>query len=99
MTSTILLYDPTAPARHSASDALPTPRAPKALAGAVIGFIDNSKPNFAQLVDDLAEVLLQRFGVARVIKQHKRTASVPASPELLDTLARDCDLVIAGAGD
>lgn len=97
--STILLFDPTAPARAAATEALALPRALGALAGKVVGFIDNSKPNFAHLAHDLAEVLTRRFGVARVVQQHKRAASVPAAPEVLDAMARECDLVIAGSGD
>ena len=42
------------------------------LQGKVVGFIDNSKPNFNYLVDDLAELLSRSYGVARVVKHRKR---------------------------
>ncbi len=94
---TVILYDPTAPRRDSAPDA---PRAAfTGLRGAVVGFIDNAKPNFNHLVDDLAEVLTSRYGVARVVKRRKRSASVPAPSEVIEDLARECDLVITGSGD
>lgn len=96
--ATILLYDPTAPADTAgATDAAQL--ALSALAGKVVGFIDNAKPNFAQLVDDLAAVLTARYGVARVVKHQKRAASLPAGAEAIDAITRECDLVIAGSGD
>jgi hypothetical protein len=97
MTRTITLYDPTAPADRTAG-AQPGRRL-AGLDGAVVGFIDNAKPNFDHLVDDLAAVLTQRYGVRRVVTRRKRSASVPAPPEVIDELARDCDLVITGSGD
>jgi len=96
MSATILLYDPTGVAPPKAQQVQHTLRG---LAGKVVGFIDNSKPNFNHLVDDLADVLTKRFGVARVVKQHKRAASVAAATEVYDDLARQCDLVITGSGD
>jgi hypothetical protein len=99
MAATILLYDPTAPAAAPTGTATEAKLALSALAGKVVGFIDNAKPNFAQLVDDLADVLISRYGVARVIKHQKRAASVPAGADVIDSLARECDLVIAGSGD
>ena len=96
MASTVLLFDPTGCALPAAKQVAQTLTA---LAGKVVGFIDNSKPNFNHLVDDIGALLMEKYGVARVIKHHKRAASVPASPEVLDALARDCDLVITGSGD
>jgi hypothetical protein len=69
------------------------------LAGAVIGFIDNAKPNFHHLVDDLADIFTQRYGVSRVIKQRKSSASIPADPAVIAEMAKACDLVITGSGD
>lgn len=69
------------------------------LRGKVVGFIDNSKPNFNFLVDDLAELLVARHGVARVVRHRKLTASVPAPEEAIADVKRQCDLVITGSGD
>jgi hypothetical protein len=96
MTSTLMLYDPTAP-RHEALSG--TTRAVKSLSGAVVGFIDNAKPNFNHLVDDLAELLAAKYGVKRVVKRRKRSASVPAPDEVMDEIAKTCDVVITGSGD
>ena len=92
----VLLYDPTAPRQ---ADARQDQRNLATLSGKIVGFIDNAKPNFDHLVDDLAALLMTKYGVARVVKRRKPSASIPASPEIVDELAAQCDLVIAGSGD
>ncbi len=69
------------------------------LQGRVVGFIDNAKPNFDYLVDDLAELLVTEYGVSKVIKRRKRAASIPAPEAMIEELAQSCDLVITGSGD
>jgi hypothetical protein len=69
------------------------------LAGKIVGFIDNAKPNFNYLVDDLADLLTSKHGVKRVLKRQKRSASVPAPDEVIKEFAEQCDLVITGSGD
>jgi hypothetical protein len=96
MTRTVLLFDPTARRQQGAPQMRHTL---DGLAGKTVGFIDNAKPNFHNLVDDLAELLVQRYGVAQVIKRKKRAASVPAPEVVYKELADQCDLVIAGSGD
>jgi hypothetical protein len=96
MTGTVLLYDPTAPRMERPEQA---EQLLAGLAGKVVGFIDNAKPNFNYLVDDLAELLTSRHGVKRVLKRQKRSASVPAPDEVIKEFAEQCDLVITGSGD
>lgn len=96
MSTTLRLYDPTAPRGEAAAKAA---RPGLQLAGAVVGFIDNAKPNFHHLVDDLAELLQSRYGVARVVKRRKTSASIPADPAMITALSAECDVVIAGSGD
>ena len=96
MAGTVLLYDPTAPRAETAQQA---DRILTALAGKVVGFIDNAKPNFNHLVDDLAELLTAKHGVKAVLKRQKPNATVPATDAVLAELAAQCDLVITGSGD
>ena len=96
MTSTVMLYDPTAPRVEMPALKQQTIAA---LAGKVVGFIDNAKPNFSHLVDDLADLLVMKYGASRVIKRQKRSASVPAPETVVAELAEQCDLVITGSGD
>jgi hypothetical protein len=99
MPVTVTLYDPTAPRREPA-DAPGTANAALAsLAGKVVGFIDNAKPNFDVLADDLGDLLERKYQVARVIKRRKPSASLPAEPQVIAELTEACDVVIAGSGD
>ena len=91
-----LIYNPTAACYHDAKSNAPVLAT---LAGKTIGFIDNAKPNFNFLVDELAEIFVQRHGAAKVIKRRKRGASMPAPRDVIEELANECDLVIAGSGD
>ena len=54
---------------------------------------------FHFLVDDLAELLVAKYGVASVVKHRKRTASIPAPEAIVADIVRQCDLVITGSGD
>jgi hypothetical protein len=92
----VLLYDPTATRRAGAEKSGPRLAT---LSGKTVGFIDNAKPNFNHLVDDLADLLVAEYGVKQVIKRRKRSASVPAPEEIVRELADQCDVVIAGSGD
>ena len=96
MAGSVILFDPTAPRQKEVQ---PLQRSLGALAGSVVGFIDNAKPNFNYLVDDLAELLVSRYGIREVIKRRKRSASLPAPDEMLNELVEHCDLVITGSGD
>ncbi len=90
------VFDPTAPVAGATQNLR---RTVGDLRGKVIGFIDNTKPNFNLLVDDLAVLLAERYGVKSVIKQVKRSVATPAAANVLDDLATQCDLVITGSGD
>ena len=69
------------------------------LRGKIVGFIDNSKPNFHLLADDLTQLLVERHGVASVVRHRKLSASIPAPEPALTDVEQKCDLVITGSGD
>lgn len=96
MTATIMLFNPTAPREVDPSAAQ---QVLSGLAGKVVGFIDNTKPNFQHLAADLGELLMARYGVTRVVSHQKRNASVSASDDVIASFAGECDVVIAGSGD
>lgn len=96
MARTVLVYDPTAPSENAPRE---LGQALDGLNGTVVGFIDNAKPNFRYLVDDLADLLVERYGVREVIKRAKRGPAMPAGDEVIAELADQCDLVITGSGD
>lgn len=96
MAGSTLVFDPVAPCHNEPRQ---SPRALDQLAGKVIGFIDNAKPNFNYLVDDLAELLVSKYGAAGVVKRRKRSASMAAPEAMVKELAEQCDAVITGSGD
>jgi hypothetical protein len=98
MTNTLILFDPTAPARP-ADEGARASSVLSSLAGKVVGFIDNAKPNFGLLAGDIGELMKSQLGVARVVTHRKPSASVPARPEVIEALANECDVVITGSGD
>ena len=69
------------------------------LSGKRVAFIDNSKPNFNVLAEDLADLLVKNYGVAGILKFRKRAPSSRATDAMLAQIQSDCDLVIAGSGD
>jgi len=96
MSPSMLVYEPVAPcltqpqqSRHSLD----------ALAGKVIGFIDNSKPNFNHLVEDVSQILIEKHGVKTVIKRRKRSASQGAPETVMNELVEQADAIITGSGD
>jgi hypothetical protein len=96
MAETQFVYDPVAPCLTAPHESR---RSLDRLAGKVIGFIDNAKPNFNFLVDDLSELLVSQYGVASVIKHRKRSASQAATEAVMKELTEQCDAVITGSGD
>ena len=97
MTKRITILDPRAPVGIATAQQAWQPL--DTLKGKVVGFIDNSKPNFHHLVDDIAELLESWHGVASVIKHRKLAASIPATDTILQDVESRCDLVITGSGD
>lgn len=91
-----IILEPTAPVSAAAVTVRSTPGD---LRGKVVGFIDNSKPNFNLLAEDLGALLVSRYGAKAVVKHRKRAASVPAPAEAIADIVEKCDLVITGSGD
>ena len=92
----LVLFDPTAPRREGGGEAQHTL---SGLKGTVVGFIDNAKPNFNHLADDIGELLMKKYGVKQVLKRRKRAASVPAPDAVYQEYTEQCDVVITGSGD
>ncbi len=95
MAANMIVLDPVAQPSNAPSS---TQRSLDGLAGKTVGFIDNAKPNFNHLVDDLGELLVARYGVARVVK-HRKSGQVPVDAAVLSDFSESCDAVITGSGD
>ncbi|MEN3352652.1 MAG: hypothetical protein V7640_810 [Betaproteobacteria bacterium] len=96
MSESMLVYDPVAPCLTQPQQSR---RPLDGLTGKVIGFIDNSKPNFNFLVDDVSQLLIEKHGVNSVIKRRKRSASQGAPEAIMNELVAQCDAIVTGSGD
>ena len=59
--------------------------------------LDNSKPNADKLAERLAELLKERYGVAKVITRRKLTAQQGAPKQYIEELAAQADFVLAAS--
>jgi hypothetical protein len=96
MSESMLVYDPVAPCLTQPQQSR---RPLDGLTGKVIGFIDNSKPNFNFLVDDVSQLLIEKHGVNSAIKRRKRSASQGAPDAIMNELVAHCDAIVTGSGD
>jgi hypothetical protein len=75
-----------------------TPR-PVDLNGLTVGLLANGKRNADQLLANISDLLLAQYQIKGVVARNKNGPSVPASPQLLDELVQQCDVVITATGD
>jgi hypothetical protein len=76
-------------------------RAPKLakLDGARIGILENGKLNAPEMLNEVAQLFVQRHGCTIRILGSKKNASAPAPANTLVQVAQDVDFVITGLGD
>ncbi len=72
-----------------------TPR-PERLEGKVVGILDDGAGKEYQ--ERLKELLVEQGRSLRIIHRVKPLLSSPAPLEVLDEIARECDVVIVGTG-
>ncbi|HEY7649122.1 MAG TPA: hypothetical protein VID04_08975 [Methylomirabilota bacterium] len=93
---TLKILDPTIAADHAESAMA---KRVADLEGKVLGLLSNSKVNGDQLLDLVREGLAGRYRITSVVTMKKSSASRVADEEVLDALARDCDVVVTAIGD
>jgi hypothetical protein len=69
----------------------------KSLEGATLGILINNKPNSEFLQDQIAELLKQKYKIAKVVKKVKPNASVGAKG--LELFAKEVGAAITAIGD
>lgn len=69
------------------------------LKGKKLGLIDDNKTNAKEILDDLSKLLKDRFDIIVSQYHRKPSASKPADPEVVDSMANNCDAVIIAIGD
>jgi hypothetical protein len=97
MTSAIL--DPTGLTGNKASVGLTLAPRRGELEGARVGLLENGKQNARRFLEDVAEVLRERYGAGAATLRRKENFAQPAPAELIDELSREADLVVIGIGD
>ena len=70
----------------------------KALDGAIVGLLDNSKIGTARFYDHVEAILRERFGVREFIRRRKPDSSRPAPTETLGELS-GADAILSAIGD
>ncbi|ETX03832.1 MAG: hypothetical protein ETSY2_32315 [Candidatus Entotheonella gemina] len=68
------------------------------LANKRVGFIDDSKENAKELLEEVEAVLRQRHGISSVEYHRKPSASKPADPAVVEAMAKTCDYVVVAIG-
>jgi hypothetical protein len=68
------------------------------LAGKVVGLIDNTKEQADVILETVAQVLRERYGVKDVIIERKQAFSKPATDELIESMASRVQVAAAAVG-
>lgn len=67
--------------------------------GIRLGVLDNSKGNADHLLNFIVEGVKKEFKVNSVVVKRKPASSAGATNEILDTLAKEADLVVSAMAD
>ena len=95
MTKELRFIDPTAGGGKARVALAPRPMD---LAGKVVGLLDNTKEQGALILETIGQALRERYGVAKVVLLSKEHYSKPATPELIDRIAKEVQVAVAAVG-
>lgn len=91
------LLDPTGMDERATDDTL-APR-PASLRGLTVGLLDNTKVNATQLLQEIGDVLTNRYGTGVLRMYTKDYFGTPVKDDLLRQIAGECDVVVTAVGD
>ena len=69
------------------------------LRGLTVGLLENRKHNAGPFLEEVGRLLVERHGASGTMLRGKASIVLPASDEIMDELARECGVVVAGVGD
>ena len=72
---------------------------PDSLNGKVLGLLDNHKNNASKLLDEIHELLAERYDFSQVVRRTKNDVSRPCPKDIVEEMAKTCDVVITAIGD
>ena len=67
---------------------------PASLDGKVVGLLANNKPHSEELLRMISEVMAEHYSIKGIVEYNKRGHQWPATPEALNELAGQCDVMI-----
>jgi len=79
-------------------DAVIAPRS-KTLDGVTVGLLANGKANADKLLEEVQQVLADRYEFVGIVTRNKGNASRPCPADIIEDLAEQCDVVITASGD
>lgn len=92
----IELLDPTRELRDGKMEYAPRP---PSLEGLRVALIENTKWNSETVLRKIGDQLVSQHGVTEFEIFHKRYSSVPAHEEIIETVRKEFDVMVAGVGD
>lgn len=87
-------YDPTV----AVNKALAMAKRPQTLSGKVVGLFDNTKDQSDIILEAIGEDLIAKHGVKSLVVKRGVHYCKPALPEVVEEMARKCDVVICALG-
>ncbi|HUJ35173.1 MAG TPA: UGSC family (seleno)protein [Solirubrobacteraceae bacterium] len=69
------------------------------LSGVTVGLLENGKQNASLFLQEVADILRERYGAGEARMRRKENFAAPAPPELIDALSAEADLMVIGVGD
>ena len=87
-------FDPSVASRATVALA----KRPQSLAGKVVGLYDNTKEQADIVLEALGGQLLAQHGVKELVTRRGIHYSKPAPLEIVEEMARKCDIVICALG-
>ena len=93
------LFDPTKGKGGATKQKQLAPRRFTTLDGVRLGLVSNSKLNADKVLLALGDLLAERYRLKSIVHEHKLNFSLPAPDEVVNKIASQSDVVIAGVGD
>jgi len=93
---TIIVLDPVSKPKLTKININPRPTN---IAGLRVAMVDNTKPNFAQFLDTIEELLVNKYQVASVTRYRKPGRTMPLDSQVIAEIKKGCDIAVTGLGD
>jgi|TARA_B100001750_G_C15431747_1_gene558634 hypothetical protein len=94
--TTVKVLDPTV---SSTSEKSTIANRPESLEGYTVGLLSNGKKNSEELLRSVYDILSKEHKLKKAVEYNKGNASRPCPPDILNNLAKECDIVITASGD